>query len=178
MAVLQPTIYYLKTYLDMKLVTLGLNLNDSMPMIVTRECNRCALTRLSSSLTNRFDELRRLRCPDELDLGTYCPSYVQEGLTGLLLKTKIQIGTKIFELKYTLLVDDVYPGHPLTKHKLDGVIGFRQPDYDGNYDMSFLRQTYIENEMINPNWEIRIDGNSKYQMSLFEIVRCRLEQRT
>lgn len=163
----EPNIYILETYLDMKLITLGISMNDSLPLIATGECQSCAISRSSSpSIVDKFDELRRIKCPEGLDAYTSCGSYDKEGLKGLLLKTKIEVGAKNYELSSTLLVSEVYPGHPLESNMINGVIGLRPPDFDGNYDTAFLRQTQIENELINPTWEIRLEENSKFEINL------------
>lgn len=163
----QPDIYVLETYLDMKLITLGISMNDSLPLIATGECKSCAISKLSTpSIVDKFDELRRIKCPEGLDAYSSCSSYDKEGLKGLILKTKIEVGAKNYELSSTLLVSKVYQGHPLETNMINGVVGLRPPDFDGNYDTAFLRQTQIENELINPTWEIRLEENSNFFANL------------
>ena len=141
-------------YLDMKLINFGISFNDSLPLIVTRDCVHCIQAKLNSQSINKFDEFKNLKCPIA-EGDNYCPFYYKEGISGSFIKTKIELGNKNFKLKSTLFIKDVYKNHPLSRNKIEAVLGFRQPDFDGNYDNSFLRQVQVENDIVSLIWSIR-----------------------
>ena len=116
-------------------------MNDSLAMIVTADCKNCKAVQESEQFSRQFDNLKRLKCPRFEDGSAYCESFVTEGIKGNILKTKLELGSTSYELGSTMLLDDVPEGHSLRSAAVSGVVGFRQPDYDGNYDKAFLRQT-------------------------------------
>lgn len=135
-------------------------MNDSLVMIVTAECEECVSTQEKSEFNRQFDILKRLKCNRESDISSDCESFQKDGISGEMLRTKLDISTNNIELKSTLLLRRVPEWHSLRRVPLRGIVGFRQPDFDGNYDESFLRQVQIQSEMVYSTWEIRIDRES------------------
>lgn len=135
---LEPPVYVSKSYIDSKFINFGVSFNDSMVMISTKSCTDCLFTKSLQNTASKFDEYRNLKCPSRR-VYNGCDIYEREGVSGSLIKSRIEFGNRSFMLENTLFVSSVFPDHALAKTPVEAVWGFRSPDFDGSYDQSFLR---------------------------------------